>query len=189
MPIGTKSNIRTRQGLSTEDTDQAWEDLVDNLLAQVTGFVETETGRDFDHHQNAVLELDGNGRSTLRLGVYPVIAVHRVEIDGITQDEDEYRVTDAGILEKRSSVWPQGWENILVELDHGFEKPPGDVELIVENVVIRILRNAGEDQSVKSISMDGFSITRGEFEEELTEQDRKALKKWKKPRQATAGGA
>lgn len=145
--------------------------LIKALLDEATSLIDRYTNRDFAHHENETASIDGNGRDSIQLPrQWPIIEIHSIEVGGNELPEDEYRVKpgrnlsdwNSGIIERKNSVWPEGWENIEIELDWGFEETPPAIddlaEGIVSDAILEFMANrttGGAD----NISMDGFSIT------------------------------
>jgi len=84
----------------------------------------------------------------------------------------DYRVRDnpardgenSGILELKSGIFPDQWNNVEVSYTWGYSTAPGAVREVTEQLVIDALRSAaGNSKGAKggatSYSMDGFSVT------------------------------
>ena len=165
--------------------------LIEELLDDATSFIDRFCNRDFAHHENDAVQIDGNGRNTLRLPrQWPIIEIHSIEIGGSEIPEDSYRVKpgrdlaewNSGLIERRNSYWPQGWENIEIVLDWGFEEPPLEIDDIAEGLaagaILDFLHNQNAD-GVASISMDGYSVSFNEGGERLDDDRERILNEFK----------
>lgn len=159
------------------DSGEELKGLIREMLIEASNLIESFAGRDFWHYEDETANVDGNGRSELRLSkasgglFYPITEIRSVSISGSELPASEYRAKpsegkfDPGILERRNSVWPAGWENIEVDLDWGFEEVPPAIDAVAEGMVIDAILEAKANKTgggADSISMDGFSITYGE---------------------------
>lgn len=182
--LGSVDRVKTRSGITAEDINVQGSTLdayIQDLLQQSTRVVESLAEREFDQVVDDEVLVDGNNRTRLRLGVYPVTSVSLVEVDGSTIPTDEYRVDGGGILERRDAVWPKGWENVRVVLTHGYGTgQPADVVGVVEGLAVRVLRASGEEGKWSSISMDGHSVSRENVEDVLTDTDRAVIERYRR---------
>jgi hypothetical protein len=106
--------------------------------------------------------LDGNGRETLLLPVWPTTAVTSVVLDGCDLTEGtDYSWSDAGILRRLGRrVWPDRLRCLTVTYTHGWlwDDLPGDVqEVVLDQAQIMDAVRPG----VQSQTVGGQSVTFG----------------------------
>lgn len=174
MGYGDSALIKTKTGLSYTDlglaNDAAFDTLIDDINTQTSSMVDRYCDRDFLKHTDDTMVFDGNNRIRIRKLGYPVISITSVKIDGVLLAASEYRIKshplhpteNAGILEKRWSVWPNGWENIEVVYTWGFDTPPEVVSMVVEIVAVQEIKDLAaryKGKGAESMSMDGFSVS------------------------------
>lgn len=170
------TTVKQRSGVDAGDlglTDSEFDALIAELNDQASDTIEEYCRRDFEHHADDSIEIDGNGRDAIRLPGYPVESIASVAVgeeSPTTLDADEYRVRDnpahpgenAGVLERRKAVWPEGWENVQVEYTWGYSTTPASIERVADDLVIEALQAAAKDAKGKgatSLSLDGFSVS------------------------------
>jgi len=120
------------------------------------------------HHQvtfvaDDVVVLDGNGRESLLLPVWPVTAVTSVVLDGTTLTEGtDYSWSDAGILRRLGCLfWPDRLRCLQVTYSHGWNglaNIPGDIQ---EAVLERAEASFNIPVGVQSKAVGGQSVTFG----------------------------
>ncbi|WP_053692202.1 hypothetical protein [Streptomyces sp. WM6372] len=102
--------------------------------------------------------LDGNGRESLLLPVWPTVAVTAVLLDdeGLVAGTD-YSWSEAGILRRLDcQVWPARLRCLKVTYSHGWAEIPEDIA----DAVIEQARAAfRSDPGVKSKAVGGQSVT------------------------------
>jgi hypothetical protein len=107
--------------------------------------------------------LDGNGRESLLLPVWPVTAVASVVLDGTTLGEGtDYSWSDAGILRRLGCAhWPDRLRCLQVTYSHGWnglDELPGDIqEVVLERAEAAFRIPVG----VQSQAVGGQSVTFG----------------------------
>lgn len=110
-----------------------------------------------------VVVLDGNGRESLLLPVWPVTAVASVVLDGITLVEGtDYDWSDAGILRRLGCLrWPDRLRCLTVIYSHGWvglDEVPGDIQdVVLERAEAAFTIPVG----VQSKAVGGQSVTFG----------------------------
>lgn len=184
MAYGDPTVIKQTSGISANDLGNVsnaseLDTLISNLNDRAKSLIDEYTGRDFEYHQNETATLDGNGRREISLRrnatenglFFPIISIAEVRQNGSALASDNYRIKpqpnslpnrNAGILERRRAIWPEGWENIEIDLDWGFQSPPEEVKSITESLVVDQLLNAAQAEKsngAESVSMDGFSVS------------------------------
>ncbi|MET9158285.1 mobile element protein [Streptomyces parvulus] len=104
--------------------------------------------------------LDGNGRESLLLPVWPTTAVAQVLLDGVELTEGtDYSWSDAGILRRLGCHrWPDRLRCITVVYTHGWADTPEDIqEVILERAEAAFTIPVG----VQSKAVGGQSVTFG----------------------------
>lgn len=159
------------EGTDTTSPEEEFSAFVDRLNELASKAVVDFCDRRFDHFQGVEESIDGNGRQSIRLPNYPVTSVSSVTVNGTTLDPSDYRVAksasrednNAGVLERRAAVWPEGWENVTVVYSWGYEEPPGAVVDAAETLVIdaleQILNSQNASGAVDSFSLEGFNVS------------------------------
>ncbi|MFJ4322250.1 mobile element protein [Streptomyces tricolor] len=110
-----------------------------------------------------VVLLDGNGRQSLLLPVWPTTAVSSVLLDGAELSEGvDYSWSDAGILRRLGGLhWPNRLRCLQVTYSHGWNglaEVPGDIqEAILERAEAAFTIPVG----VQSKAVGGQSVTFG----------------------------
>ena len=86
-------------------------------------------------------------------------------VDEIRDASDDTVIDDAtyGVSKKLAQVkrtgcryWPSGYGAVEVDMTHGYEECPADVE----RAVVLAIAMAKRDPTVKSVAIDDFSVTR-----------------------------
>jgi len=109
-----------------------------------------------------VVVLDGSGRTSLLLPVWPVTAVSSVVLDGTELVEGtDYSWSDAGILRRLGCLhWPDRLRCLQVTYSHGWplDDIPGDIqEVVLERAEAGLTIPVG----VQSKAVGGQSVTFG----------------------------
>lgn len=130
-------------------------------------------GHEVNLVEDDVVTLDGNGRESLLLPVWPTVAVTKVVLDGaeLTVDTD-YSWSEAGILRRLGcQVWPNRLRCLKVTYSHGWAEIPSDIS----DAVIEQARAAYRSEpGVKSKAVGGQSVT---FETGVTTEWSKAVER------------
>lgn len=104
--------------------------------------------------------LDGNGRESILLPVWPTTAVTSVVLDGETLVEGtDYEWSDAGILRRLGCrVWPNKFRCLVVTYSHGWAEIPEDIsEAVIDQArTMYTIRNG-----VQSMTTGAQSVTFG----------------------------
>lgn len=163
--------IHLDEDADPSDEEEAIDLLIEELLDDATSLIDRFCNRDFSHHENDTVTVDGNGRNSMRLPrQWPIIEIHSIKIGGSEIDSDTYRVRpgrdlaewNSGVIDRKNSIWPEGFENIEIELDWGFEEVPLEIDDVAEGLAAGAILEFMQNQSVggaQSISMDGYSVT------------------------------
>jgi len=107
-----------------------------------------------------VVTLDGFGRESLLLPVWPTIAVETVSLDGVELVEGtDYSWSEAGILRRLGcQVWPDRLRCVEVTYSHGWALIPEDIsEVVIDQARTLFTVPAG----VQSKAVGGQSVTFG----------------------------
>jgi len=117
--------------------------------------------------------LDGNGRESLLLPVWPTIAVTKVLLDGEELVEGtDYEWSEAGILRRLGcQVWPDRLRCIKVTYSHGWVEIPTDIS---EAVIEQARAGYSGQPGLKSKAVGGQSVT---WETGVTSQWSKAVER------------
>lgn len=85
------------------------------------------------HVADEVVTLDGDGRESLLLPVWPVTAVSRVVLDGQELVEGtDYSWSDTGVLRRLGGLcWPDRLRCVQVTYSHGWAEVPEDIQEVV----------------------------------------------------------
>ncbi|MEU7066891.1 mobile element protein [Streptomyces sp. NPDC046161] len=115
-------------------------------------------GHQVDLVEDDVITLDGNGRQSLLLPVWPTIAVSRVVVDGVELvGGTDYSWSQAGVLRRLDyQVWPDKFRCVEVTYSHGWAEIPSDIS----DAVIEQARAAFRSEpGLKSKAVGGQSVT------------------------------
>lgn len=106
-----------------------------------------------------VVTLDGNGRESILLPVWPTTAVASVVLDGVTLVEGtDYSWSEAGILRRLCGHWPNRLRCLVVTYTHGWLVIPDDVvEAVLDQAQIMFTVRPG----VQSMTTGAQSVTFG----------------------------
>ncbi|MEV6074920.1 mobile element protein [Streptomyces sp. NPDC052069] len=115
------------------------------------------------HPVNLVVEddvtLDGNGRESLLLPVWPTGEVHSVHLDGVLLEESGYQWSDAGVLRRSGGGrWPDRLRCVRVVYTHGWATIPED---IAEAVLDKAATMMKIPRGIASKAVGGQSVTYG----------------------------
>lgn len=106
-----------------------------------------------------VITLDGNGRESILLPVWPTTAVTLVVLDGVTLTEGtDYSWSEDGILRRLCGHWPNRLRCLVVTYTHGWLVVPDDV---VEAVLDQAQIMATVRPGVQSMTTGAQSVTFG----------------------------
>jgi hypothetical protein len=73
--------------------------------------------------------LDGNGRKSVLLPVWPTTAVASVTLDGeLLVEHTDYEWSGAGILRRLCALWPDRLRCLTVTYSHGWAEVPKDIQ-------------------------------------------------------------
>lgn len=76
-----------------------------------------------------VVTLDGGGRRSLLLPVWPTTAVGGVVLDGVELvDGTDYSWSDTGVLRRLGCAWPDRLRCLVVTYSHGWAEVPADIQ-------------------------------------------------------------
>lgn len=115
-------------------------------------------GHEVDLVEDEVVILDGNGRQSLLLPVWPTTAVEKVLLEGeeLTAGTD-YDWSEAGILRRLDcQVWPDKLRCIQVTYSHGWAEIPSD---IADAVIEQARASYRAEPGLKSKAVGGQSVT------------------------------
>lgn len=117
-------------------------------------------GHDVRLVEDDVVTLDGNGRESLLLPVWPTTAVASVVLDGTTLVEGtDYAWSEAGLLRRLGCrSWPDRLRCLTVTYSHGWTVIPEDIqEAVIDQAQTMFTVPAG----VQSKAVGGQSVTFG----------------------------
>lgn len=147
---------------------EALTDRIRQLLGPTRQAVDSAAGRDFFHHPDAQVVMDGSGGPSLLLspaGAHPPATVHDVSMDGTPlppdwwryyADRNSVRLTPSA----RLRAFPEGVQNVTVRADFGYEQPPEQVALAQACLVAAQLLSelGGADGSVQALSLGDYTV-------------------------------
>lgn len=141
---------------------------VAELLPLTRGMVDTGAGRDFWWHSDETVTLDGKGTDRLLLteaGVSLPVAVTAVRVAGATIPPAAYHVyAETGLVRLKPQAtlarFPEGVQNVEVDLDWGFEQTPTEVALAQAKLVAAELlaELGGEGGAVQETRIGDYAV-------------------------------
>lgn len=182
-PYGNAQSVITQVGVSPDQigfgTHAELESFVEELLERASQEIDDYCSRPLIYEEEYTESYDGTGRSTLKLDHYPVHEVHEVVVGDTAIDPENYRADSSGILERRGR-WPEGWDNVEVTYDWGYEDGHGTAATVAEECVVAPLQRAvieHKSSGMDSVSMDGYSVSYADVsgEIELTAEHKERL--------------
>ncbi|MGM0882602.1 MAG: head-tail connector protein [Bacillota bacterium] len=118
----------------TETMDDA---LIESLINAVSGQMDGYCKRNLKQQVYTDKEYDGNDRSTLLLGEYPIASITSVKIDDVIVPASEYKIRkDRGALVRLDSKWPEGIMNVKISFTAGLSTVPANMELACKHLVM-----------------------------------------------------
>jgi hypothetical protein len=117
-------------------------------------------GHDVDLVADDDVTLDGNGRESLLLPVWPTTDVASVMLDDeLLVDGTDYSWSEAGVLRRLGgSVWPDRLRCVKAVYTHGWGSIPGDIQ---EAVIDQARTTFTVVPGVQSRAVGGQSVTFG----------------------------
>jgi len=143
------------------------------LLPEAQAIVDGLAGRDFEEHEADSFSVDGTGTNFLFLrpyGKYPILALNTLTVSDTTITVAEVALYKAeGYLRLKDSAetgsFPAGIQNVDVDLDWGYAKPPADVKGACARVIAALMlgqvRGAGATGDVTQRRLGDFSVSYG----------------------------
>ena len=104
------------------------------------------------------LTLDGNGSRVLSLPTLYLAEVVSLTVDDVEVDADDFEWSERGQL-RVPGLFPTTWRSVVVEMTHGYEETPRDVELVTASAVRRHLVNPDK---VAQETAAGYSVSYNE---------------------------
>lgn len=89
------------------------------------------------------LTLDGSGSSTMVLPSLHVTALTSLTVDGVSVDADTYDWSESGILRLRCGWFGTRFRSVVIELIHGFDYLPDDVQAVIDRISARATDDVG----------------------------------------------
>jgi len=143
-------------------------DRILQLLGPTRQAVDTEAGRDFFHHPDDGIALDGSGTRVLSLadtGVHPPAQVTAVSINGTSLPAAQWRYYPSAHSLKlipTASVqsFTIGVQNVVISLDWGYETPPADIAMAQAKLVAAQLISelSAEAQAVQGLTIGDYTV-------------------------------
>jgi hypothetical protein len=203
MPTyGDVEMIKERSGIAASDLSNIsdstdLDDLIQSLNERASNAIERWCNRGFEHHTGETAVLDGNGKrdkdghGRIRVDGWPIDNISDIRIDGDSLDSSDYRIvtldgqpdTNVGVIQRKNSPFPEGWGNVEVDYDWGYQNTPPAVQAVAEDLVIDELRTTkGDDRGLgaQSVSMDGYSVTYFESSVERSERHKDRLQPFRR---------
>lgn len=136
MNLTTKENVKALLGI----TDTSSDALIDDLVANVSAFIEVATNRKFDASKELVEVYDGCGVGNIVLRQYPVISVTKIEYNQGTQANPNWIVIDPVnyiVYAYQGMVYgafPAFVQNIKITYKAGFTDIPAELTLLANQL-------------------------------------------------------
>jgi len=148
--VQTKANQFSITAQDPVDGVSQWRKFLENIQTRMKSRIDEYCGRDFEDHAGDTVTLHGgaNGKRILSLADAagdPIRSVSEVRVDGEVVPSDQYVVEDGQLIRteppevdaidalaragrtRHRPEWSEGYGNIAVDLDWGYQSPPGDV--------------------------------------------------------------
>lgn len=136
MAFATEPELEAFVGHAVDSTRATL--LLDGATAAIVG----ELGGNRVLQDDYTATLDGTGSEQMTLPQWPVTAVASVVVDGdaLTADDD-YRWSQAGILERAGGCWPDKLRSVVVTWSAGYHTVPDGIRRVCLQVAGRGLLN------------------------------------------------
>ena len=159
-------------------------DRANEVLPRAKAVVDSVAGRDFDHHDDASLSVDGSGTNKLFLrphGVWPIISVSALTVSDVSVTTTEVAVyEEEGYIRLKGGAevyeFPAGLQNVEITLDWGYAQPPQDVVAAQEQIAAAMILGSVRGEAsggTQSKRLGDFQITYG-----VTSPYEKTIKDW-----------
>lgn len=131
--------------------------------------------------QRETFVLDGSDADAQMLPTLKLVDVHTLALDGAPHDVETLEWSTAGYL-RLTGRFPARLRSISVDITHGYETMPLDVQAVVDRLTDRAVDNAGMGQLVQvgqvrvALGADGLPAA-----STLTELDRFVLDRYRLP--------
>lgn len=150
------------------EDDETVRERIRRLLNQTKSALDTVAGRDFLRHENETKLLDGSGTRTLTLaghGVHPPVEVSGLSVNGRSIESWQWRYyPSANSLRLRADAclqsFPEGVQNIRIELTWGYEQPPDDIARAQAKLTAAELLSdlGGDAEAVEALRLGDYSV-------------------------------
>lgn len=153
----TKGDVAGFSGLNEEKIDDAWSEMVEDLIDEYTGTTYAGASTYTESY-------DGDGTDTIHLEHTPISSVTSVSVDGVALQSSEYKVYESGFIRLVSSTgsaidaavgsvgstFPVGQQNVTVVYVGGYANVPGRVRFaatICISEIALVAERGGADSS------------------------------------------
>lgn len=170
---GSIEQVKTRTGVTSDDLGKSSESEVDsfieNLLKRSSSEINSYCRRKFFLKNDVEIVREGNGRSEMSLGYYPLVAVKDIQVDGESISADWRIPKIEGTSRNSGRVSLDGsrfWKHNKYKfvIDYGFsdDTRPEVISSVAEDIAVTVINEAVAERTsrgAKSISMDGYSVS------------------------------
>lgn len=149
----------TNFSLGTSGSPSEWREFLEQRQKDAKDRIDAYCDRDFEDHVGDTVTRDGGDGSKRILSIpSPARSVTEVRVEGDILDADSYVVKESGQLirdygsphlfrerrrfssKRKKPTWLSGYGNIEVDLDWGYQQPPGEIakaeKMLVDHTVV-----------------------------------------------------
>lgn len=129
MPYLTVEELKEKTNI--EEIKNYEDDVfLENLIIFCSYVIDSHVGYTFEKEENLTLYVDGEGDSKIYLPkrIFNLIEVKDIDTNYVYNINDIRIINDGQSLFHKNDIFPQGYENIQVTGDYGFEQVPEDIK-------------------------------------------------------------
>ncbi len=124
---------------------------LDSVVQRAEAAVVAYCGWHIAPQVSETLVLDGSGTGLLQLPTKHVVAIDRVSLLGVDLEADLYDWSRVGLIQIRSprGMFPRRYQSVEVDLTHGHESTPPDLETVVLGMAVRAAASPMGETSIR----------------------------------------